>query len=69
MAAIIWTVAATGANLRSEDALEEIAQRFLEWIRDYPPDVGLRVCSGGRSGHFKAVARQTASASTTAELQ
>ena len=47
MAAIIWTVAATGADLRSEDALEEVAPGFLEWIRDDPLDVGLRVCSGG----------------------
>ena len=42
MAAVIAQVAATGADLRSEDALEQIAQGFLDWYRDDPPDVGVQ---------------------------
>lgn len=42
MAAVIARVAATGADLRTEDALEQIAQGFLDWYRDDPPDVGIQ---------------------------
>lgn len=37
----IAEVAATGADLRSEAALDAIAQRFADWYADNPPDVGI----------------------------
>lgn len=40
MASVIAGVAATGADLRSEDALEAIADGFLRWYAGTPPDVG-----------------------------
>lgn len=40
MTAVVAQAAATGADLRSEPALEQIAQGFLRWYRDEPPDVG-----------------------------
>lgn len=40
MAICIARVAATGADLRSDEALERIAARFLEWFDQDPPDVG-----------------------------
>src|SRR3954465_4670360 len=42
MACVIARVAATGADLRSEEALDEIATGFLEWYDDNPPDVGVQ---------------------------
>jgi ADP-ribosyl-[dinitrogen reductase] hydrolase len=40
MACVIAEVASTGADLRSDDALEQIAQGFLRWYANDPPDVG-----------------------------
>src|SRR4051812_5794908 len=42
MACVIARVAATGADLRSEAALDKIASGFLEWYADNPPDVGVQ---------------------------
>lgn len=42
MAAVILRVAASGADLRGEEALEQVAQGFLGWYRDDPPDVGIQ---------------------------
>ncbi len=42
MAAVIAQVAATGADLRDEQSLEQIAQGFLRWYREDPPDVGIQ---------------------------
>ena len=42
MAICIAEVAATGADLRSEQALEQIAQGFLRWYAAGPPDVGIQ---------------------------
>ncbi|MCW2607332.1 MAG: hypothetical protein JWO60_2025 [Frankiales bacterium] len=42
MAAVILRVAATGADLRTEEALEQMAEGFLGWYRDDPPDVGIQ---------------------------
>ena len=42
MAVVIAEVASTGADLRSEPALEQVAQGFLRWYRDDPPDVGIQ---------------------------
>jgi len=53
MACVIAEVAATGADLRSDEALELIAQGFLRWYDDDPPDVGIqtrRVLSATESG-------------------
>ena len=38
----IAEVAATGADLREEDALDEVAQRFADWYAEGPPDVGIQ---------------------------
>ena len=40
MAVCIAEVAATGADLRSGDALDAIARNFLRWYDDGPPDIG-----------------------------
>ena len=45
MAVCIARVAATGADLRGEAALEAIAEGFLEWFADDPPDVGIQTRS------------------------
>ncbi len=42
MAAVIARVAATGADLGSEEALEAVAQGFLGWCAADPPDVGIQ---------------------------
>ena len=49
MAICIARVAATGADLRSPDAQEQIAQGFLEWYDAGPPD-GFRANSATRRG-------------------
>ena len=38
----IAEVAATGADLRSEEALTAIARRFADWYAEGPPDVGIQ---------------------------
>jgi len=40
MACVIAQVAATGADLRTSAALDAIADGFLRWYADSPPDVG-----------------------------
>jgi ADP-ribosyl-[dinitrogen reductase] hydrolase len=42
MAVCIAEVAATGADLRTDEALEQIAQGFLRWYDDGPPDIGVQ---------------------------
>jgi ADP-ribosyl-[dinitrogen reductase] hydrolase len=42
MAVCIAEVAATGADLRSDEAQERIAQGFLRWYADGPPDIGVQ---------------------------
>jgi ADP-ribosyl-[dinitrogen reductase] hydrolase len=42
MTACIAEVAATGADLRSAEALEAVAQSFLRWYAEHPPDVGVQ---------------------------
>ncbi|GAB2855016.1 ADP-ribosylglycohydrolase family protein [Nocardioides pacificus] len=41
-AVAIARVAATGADLRSEEALDAIAQGFADWYAGHPPDVGIQ---------------------------
>jgi ADP-ribosyl-[dinitrogen reductase] hydrolase len=38
----IAEVAATGADLRSDEALTAIARRFADWYAERPPDVGIQ---------------------------
>jgi ADP-ribosyl-[dinitrogen reductase] hydrolase len=42
MAVCIAEVAATGADLRTPDALDAVAARFLRWYDDDPPDIGVQ---------------------------
>lgn len=42
MACVIAQVAAKGADLRSEEALDAIAEGFLRWYDGNPPDVGVQ---------------------------
>jgi len=42
MACAIALVSATGADLRTEAALDAIAGQFLRWYDDNPPDLGLQ---------------------------
>ncbi len=60
----IAEVAATGADLRDEAALTQIAQRFADWFADEPPDVGIQtgkiLSAAGRhptSAEMRAAAR------------
>jgi len=45
MALCIAQVAATGADLRSANALDEIALAFEDWLRQGPSDVGIQTGS------------------------
>jgi ADP-ribosyl-[dinitrogen reductase] hydrolase len=66
MACVIARVAATGADLRSEVALDAIADGFLDWYGQSPPDVGVQtrqVLSGvsrgpGAAGRLRAKAQE-----------
>ncbi|MCA1720659.1 MAG: ADP-ribosylglycohydrolase family protein [Actinobacteria bacterium] len=42
MACAIAEVAARGADLRTEEALDAIAQQFLDWYATGPPDIGVQ---------------------------
>ena len=42
MACAILLVAATGADLRSEAALDQVADQFLRWAATSPPDMGVQ---------------------------
>ena len=42
MAICIAEVAASGADLRTDDAQEQIAKSFLRWYDDDPPDIGMQ---------------------------
>uniref|UniRef100_UPI003D8DC4A6 ADP-ribosylglycohydrolase family protein n=1 Tax=Gordonia sp. B7-2 TaxID=3420932 RepID=UPI003D8DC4A6 len=42
MAVAIAEVAATGADLTTDDALDAIATSFLRWLDDGPPDIGVQ---------------------------
>lgn len=45
MAACVAEVAATGADLTDGDALDEIAERFLQWLAEGATDVGTQTRS------------------------
>ncbi|MGH3951180.1 MAG: ADP-ribosylglycohydrolase family protein [Pseudonocardiaceae bacterium] len=60
MAVCIARVAATGADLTGDDALDEIADGFLSWEAGGPSDVGIQtrsVLSRARSGRGRPAAR------------
>ena len=60
MAICIAEVAATGADLRTSEAQELIAQGFLRWYDDDPPDVGVQtrtVLSDARRRAWRARGR------------
>ncbi len=42
MACAIGLVSATGADLRTTEALDAVAEQFLRWYADGPPDVGIQ---------------------------
>lgn len=59
MATVIARVAATGADLRTHASLDAIADGFLEWYAQDPPDVGLqtrKVLRAARPGVASAAA-------------
>jgi ADP-ribosylglycohydrolase len=64
--AMLWCiaeVAATGAKLRSDDALDRIAQNFRQWYDSGPPDLGMQtsaVLSAAGSEPTAATATATA---------
>jgi len=66
MACVIAEVAATGADLRSDEALELIGQGFLRWYENDPPDVGIQTrhvlsateSGAGVAGRMRTVSRQ-----------
>lgn len=64
MAICIAEVAATGTDLRSANALDRIAQGFLRWYADGPPDIGIQtrqvLSETRRRGGGAATMRQVA---------
>lgn len=66
MAVAIAEVAATGADLTTPEALDAIAQGFLRWYADEPPDIGIQTRAvlgraaraGGSLGERMAVEAQ-----------
>ena len=63
MAVCIAQVAATGAGLRTQDALDQIADGFLRWYDDSPPDIGIQtrtVLSGTPRGTASTAASMRA---------
>jgi ADP-ribosyl-[dinitrogen reductase] hydrolase len=65
MAVCVATVAATGADLRGEDALDRVAEGFLSWASGGATDIGAQtsaVLSAGRRGGGPAGARLAAAA-------
>ena len=66
MAVCIAQVAATGADLRPDQALDEIAAQFLRWYADGPPDIGIQTRSvlaetrrrGGGAATMREVSRE-----------
>ena len=62
-AVAIARVAATGADLRSEEALDAIAQGFADWYAAGPPDVGIQTAQVLRlAGPTPTAASMTAAA-------
>ncbi|MXP24385.1 ADP-ribosylglycohydrolase family protein [Gordonia sp. HNM0687] len=71
LAMAIALVAATGADLTTDDALDAIAENFLQWFDDGPPDVGVqtravlsatrRRLSAGESGVSRVMREEAAS--------
>ncbi|WP_110183044.1 ADP-ribosylglycohydrolase family protein [Nocardioides solisilvae] len=62
-AVAIARVAATGADLRSEQALDAIAQGFADWYAEGPPDVGIQTAQVLRAaGRTPTGAQMTAAA-------
>ncbi len=45
MAVAIAEVAATGADLRTDEALDAVAADFLRWYDDGPADIGIQTRS------------------------
>jgi ADP-ribosyl-[dinitrogen reductase] hydrolase len=62
MACAIAQVAATGADLRADESLDAIADGFLRWYDDDPPDVGAqtRQVLSSTSGGAGSAQRMTA---------
>ncbi|WP_240617099.1 ADP-ribosylglycohydrolase family protein [Nocardioides speluncae] len=71
MAVAIARVAATGVDLTSADALDEIARGFLAWYADGPADVGIQtravLAATSRAGGRPADAMMLEAAAYTAQ--
>ena len=68
MAACIAQVSATGAELTSDDALDEVADCFLRWRSDGASDIGIQtsnVLAAAERGSGHPGSRLTAAATTT----
>ena len=64
-AVAIARVAATGADLRSEEALDAIAAGFAEWYAGGPSDVGIQTAAVLRRAGRDATASEMAMFSST----
>ncbi|MBM9460205.1 ADP-ribosylglycohydrolase family protein [Nocardioides sp. zg-536] len=68
MAWCVADVAATGADLRTEAALDEVARRFREWYETGPADIGNQTASVLRAvGPLPTAARMTAASAALHE--
>lgn len=64
MASVIAEVAATGADLRTDEALDRIAAGFLRWYDHGPPDIGIQTSTvlGGLPADASAAAMHESAA-------
>ena len=68
-AVAIARVAATGADLRTSEALDAIAAGFAEWYAGNPPDVGIQTGAVLRRAGRHATAEQMAQAAAEVHAQ
>lgn len=67
MGVAIARVAATGADLTTPAALDQIADGFLEWHRSNPPDIGIQTSSVLRATRTRLTSGEAGTGSVMAE--
>ncbi|WP_246160435.1 ADP-ribosylglycohydrolase family protein [Nocardioides humilatus] len=67
MAVAISRVAATGGDLTTEAALDQVAEGFLEWHRSNPPDIGIQTSAVLRATRTRLTTGESGTARVMAE--
>ena len=68
LAVCIAEVAATGADLRTDESQQRIAEGFLRWYRDGPPDIGVQMRSVLAETHHRGGPAAASMRTVSAEL-